>query len=84
MMNHLYEACERFRDLLQKCPHHGFSDWLIVQIFYNGLSFSTKTTIDAAACGALMVKSPQETQDLIEEMATNNYQWANEKGNPER
>ena len=57
----LYELWERFRDLLRKCPHHGLPDWLIVQIFYNGLCFSTKTIIDAAAGRALMGKSPQET-----------------------
>ncbi|XP_027165399.1 uncharacterized protein LOC113765424 [Coffea eugenioides] len=80
----LYETWERFRELLRRCPHHGLPDWLIVQTFYNGLSFSTKTTIDAAAGGALMGKSPQEAQSLIEEMAANNYQWANERGNPRR
>ena len=29
-----------------------------------------------------MAKSPQKTQSLIEEMAANNYQWANERSNP--
>ena len=31
-----------------------------------------------------MGKSPEEPQNLIEEMAANNYQWANERGNPRR
>ena len=31
-----------------------------------------------------MAKSPQETQNLIEKMVTNNYQWANKRGNPTR
>ena len=35
--------------------------------------FSTKTTIDAAAGGALMAKSLQEAQGLIEEIEANNY-----------
>ena len=50
-------------------------NWLIVQIFYNDLSFFTKTTIDAVAGRILMAKSPQEPQDLIEKMAANNYKW---------
>jgi len=33
----LYEAWERFKDLQRQCPHHGVSDWLLVQTFYNGL-----------------------------------------------
>ena len=80
----LYEAWERFRDLLRRCPHHGLPEWLIVQTFYNGLNLGTKTNIDAAAGGALMGKSPEEAQELIEEMAANNYQWANERGNPKK
>nr|XP_027072039.1 uncharacterized protein LOC113696853 [Coffea arabica] len=40
--------------------------------------------IDATAGGALMGKSPKEAQNLIEEMAANNYQWTNERGNTRR
>ena len=73
----LYETWERFQDLLRNCPHHGLLDWLILQIFYNSLSFSTKTTIDATTSEDLMAKSPQETQSLIAKMAANNYEWPN-------
>ena len=69
----MYEIWEQFRELLRRCPHHGLFNWLIVQNFYNGLSFSTKMTIDAAAGGALTGKSPEEAQSLIEEMTANNY-----------
>ncbi|XP_071939793.1 uncharacterized protein [Coffea arabica] len=67
-----------------KIPHHGLPDWLIVQTFYNGLTYPTKTHVDAAAGEALMGKSAKEAQQLIEEMAANNYQWANERGNTRR
>ena len=69
-----YEAQERFTDFLRKCPHHGLLDWLIIQTFYNSLSFQIKTIIDAATGETLMGKSPKEAQNLIEEMAANNYQ----------
>ena len=36
-MESLYEAWERYKDLLRKCPHHGLPVWLQVQTFYNGL-----------------------------------------------
>ncbi|KAF7832384.1 uncharacterized protein G2W53_014717 [Senna tora] len=45
----LYEAWERFKELLRKCPHHGLPKWLQVQTFYNGLSSEIRTSIDAAA-----------------------------------
>ncbi|KAI3826839.1 hypothetical protein L1987_00897 [Smallanthus sonchifolius] len=33
----LYEAWERFKNMLRKCPHHGLEVWLQVSSFYNGL-----------------------------------------------
>ena len=33
----LYEAWERYTELLRKCPHHGLPFWIQVQTFYNGL-----------------------------------------------
>ncbi|WRX26276.1 Retrotransposon gag domain - like 10 [Theobroma cacao] len=50
----LYEAWERYKDLMRRCPHHGLPKWLQVQTFYNGLLRPFRTTIDAAARGALM------------------------------
>lgn len=80
----LYEAWERFKDFQRRCPHHGLPEWLVIQTFYQGLSIPTKNIIDAAAGGSLMAKSTEEAQGLIEEMASNNYQWANERGNQRR
>lgn len=50
----LYEAWERFKDLLRKCPHHEILKWLQVQTFYNGLFSTTRTSIDATTGEALM------------------------------
>ncbi|XP_071906831.1 uncharacterized protein [Coffea arabica] len=75
----LYETWECYRELQRRCPHHGLPDWLIVQTFYNGLTYPTMMHVDAAVGGALMRKSAEETQQLIEKMAPNNYQWANER-----
>ena len=75
----LYEAWERYKDLLRKCPHHEIPKWLQVQTFYNGLSGIMRTTIDAAAGGALMAKGEDQAWDLIEEMANNNSLWPTER-----
>jgi len=50
----LYDAWERFKEMLRLCPHHGLEKWLIVHTFYNGLSYTTKMIVDVAAGGALM------------------------------
>ena len=53
----LAEACERFHELLRRCPHHRLTKWMQVHTFYNGLSDSARTIIDASARGALMKKT---------------------------
>ncbi|XP_052203104.1 uncharacterized protein LOC127808573 [Diospyros lotus] len=71
----LYEAWERFKELLRKCPHHQLHVWLQVQTFYNGLSSTNRSMIDAAAEGTIMRKTPDEAYELLDEMASNSYQW---------
>jgi len=71
----LYEAWERFKDLLRKCPHHGLPIWLQVQTFYNGSTATIRNMIDAAAGGTIMRKTPEQAYELLDEMATNSYQW---------
>ena len=78
----LYEAWERYKDLQRRCPHHGLLEWLIIQTFYNGLTHAVRITLDAAAGGTLMGKSSEDAHELIEEMASNNYQWSNDRGMP--
>ncbi|XP_021737522.1 uncharacterized protein LOC110704041 [Chenopodium quinoa] len=74
----LYESWERFKDLQHQRPHHGIPDWLLVQTFYNGLNHSNRSTIYATAGGALMSKTTEEANKLIEELAFNNYGCSNE------
>ncbi|XP_052204046.1 uncharacterized protein LOC127809323 [Diospyros lotus] len=74
-METLYEAWERFKKLLRKCPHHQLPMWLQVQTFYNGLSSTNRSMIDAAARGTIMRKTPDEAYELLDEMTSNSYQW---------
>ncbi|KAJ4717074.1 Retrotransposon gag protein [Melia azedarach] len=69
----LYEAWERYKEMMRRCPHHGLPKWLQVQTFYNGLGASTRTLVVAAVGGALMGKSINEAYELLEEMATNAF-----------
>ena len=65
--------------MIRLCPYHGLEKWLIVHAFYNGLSYTTKMTVDAVADGALMNKNYTEAYALIDDMAQNHYQWTNER-----
>ncbi|KAG8481373.1 hypothetical protein CXB51_026129 [Gossypium anomalum] len=71
----LYDAWERYKDLLIRCHHHGLPLWLQVQTFYNGVNLSTRQMIDAAAGGTINNKTPEDAYEFIEEMSLNNYQW---------
>ena len=71
----LYEAWERYKELLRRCPHHGLPQWMQINTFYNGLGHQTRSSIDAASGGAFMAKNYDDDYDLLETMAANNYQW---------
>ncbi|GKC22232.1 reverse transcriptase domain-containing protein [Tanacetum coccineum] len=43
------EAWDRFKDLLRKCPHHGFSELHQIDTFYNALTQSDQDSLNAAA-----------------------------------
>ncbi|KAA3460524.1 retrotransposon gag protein [Gossypium australe] len=71
----LYDAWERYKNLLRRCPHHGFPLWLQVQTFYNSVNPSTRQLIDSATGGNLNNRTPEAAYEFIEEMSLNNYQW---------
>ncbi|GKA98287.1 zinc finger, CCHC-type containing protein [Tanacetum coccineum] len=63
------EAWTRFKDLLQKVPHHGIDLWLKVQIFYDHVNPATRQTIDQLAGGKLRDKNAKESWALLEDLA---------------
>jgi hypothetical protein len=72
----LYEAWTRFKDLLQKVPHHGIDLWLQVQIFYDHIDIPTRRTIDQSAGGKLRDLSAEQSWELIEDLALyDNESW---------
>nr|GFB36176.1 reverse transcriptase domain-containing protein [Tanacetum cinerariifolium] len=42
------KAWDRFKDLLRKCPHHGFSELHQIDTFYNSLTQSDQDSLNAA------------------------------------
>ena len=78
-MESLYEAWERYKDLLRRCPHHGLPIWSQVQTFYNGLMPNIQAMVDIASGGALNNKTPKEAYNLIEVMASKNYMRSSER-----
>ncbi|GJS80566.1 MAK10-like protein [Tanacetum coccineum] len=72
----LSEAWTRFKDLLQKFPHHGIDLWLQVQIFYDHVNPVTRRTIDQSASGKLRDRNAEESWALLEDLALyDNESW---------
>ncbi|GJY80261.1 zinc finger, CCHC-type containing protein [Tanacetum coccineum] len=77
----LSEAWTRFKDLLQKVPHHGIDRWLQIQFFYEHVSFHLKCEIDRAAGGKLRNKNDDESWEIIENLALYDHKgWNDTKG----
>ncbi|GJY91445.1 reverse transcriptase domain-containing protein [Tanacetum coccineum] len=60
------EAWDRFKDLLRKCPHHGFLELHQIDTFYNALTQSDQYSLNAAAGGNLLNRTPQDALTIIE------------------
>ncbi|GKA73693.1 zinc finger, CCHC-type containing protein [Tanacetum coccineum] len=65
----LCDAWTRFKDLLQKVPHHGLDLWLQVQTFYDHVDYTTQMAIDYAAGGRLRKLRPEEAWETIKDLA---------------
>ncbi|GJX83934.1 reverse transcriptase domain-containing protein [Tanacetum coccineum] len=60
------EAWDRFKDLLRKCPHHGFLELHQIDTFYNALTQSDQDSLNAAAGGNLLNRTPRDALTIIE------------------
>ncbi|GKA34297.1 hypothetical protein Tco_0720726 [Tanacetum coccineum] len=54
------ESWDRFKDLLNKCPHHGFSPLHQIDTFYNSLNQSKQDSLNYADNGNFLTKNTQE------------------------
>ena len=69
----IYSAWERFKELQRQYPYHGLPEWMIPQIFYNGLTDENKNIVNAASGGKWMDKTAREAVTLLEELASQGY-----------
>ncbi|GJY64323.1 reverse transcriptase domain-containing protein [Tanacetum coccineum] len=59
------EAWDHFKDLLRACPHHGFTELLQLDTFYNGLNPSDQDSLNSATDGNLLERSAQDVLKII-------------------
>ncbi|GKC65070.1 hypothetical protein Tco_1097668 [Tanacetum coccineum] len=63
----LYQAWERFKELLKKFPQHYLTEMKEVILFYNGLDVPTRQILDSK--GAIPTKTTADAKIAIQEMA---------------
>ncbi|GKC66772.1 hypothetical protein Tco_1099370, partial [Tanacetum coccineum] len=72
----LYQAWERFKELLMKCPQHYLTEMQEVVLFYNGLDVPTRQILDSR--GAIPSKTAADAKVAIQEIAEYSQKWHNE------
>ena len=55
-----------------------------MHMFYNSLSDSSRTIINASAGGALMKKTTDQCYEILEDTATNTNQWPRDRSVPRK
>ncbi|GKE49019.1 putative reverse transcriptase domain-containing protein, partial [Tanacetum coccineum] len=71
----LYQAWERFKELLMKCPQHYLTEMQEVILFYNGLDVQTRQIIDSK--GVIPSKIVADAKVAIQEMVEYSQKWHN-------
>ncbi|GJV13163.1 reverse transcriptase domain-containing protein [Tanacetum coccineum] len=71
----LFEAWERYKLLIDRCPNHNMLPVTQIDTFYNGLTLRHRNTINVAAGGTFMKRRPEECYDLIKNMTAHHNDW---------
>ena len=69
-----YESWERFKDLILKCPHHGFETWRLVQYFYNGLTQKNHNMIESMNGGGFFILVDDKAYKFLENFSESSQQ----------
>ncbi|GJZ35558.1 protein kinase-like domain, concanavalin A-like lectin/glucanase domain protein [Tanacetum coccineum] len=69
----LYQAWERYNDLLYKCPTHDINSHQKVNIFYNGLGTMNRQLLDSQ--GPIPGMTPAQALTAIQTMADHSQKW---------
>nr|GEU88733.1 reverse transcriptase domain-containing protein [Tanacetum cinerariifolium] len=67
------EVWERFKEMLRQYPRHGFSELHQINTFYYGLNEHEQDSLNAAAGGNLLRKTPQDALIIIENKSKVRY-----------
>ncbi|GJU90350.1 hypothetical protein Tco_1302773 [Tanacetum coccineum] len=73
----IYDAWTRFKNLIQRVPHHGLDLLSFTQFFYDHVDDYTRMDLDFAADKNLRELSGEEAWEAIENFAQGQKEWDN-------
>ncbi|XP_019260630.1 PREDICTED: uncharacterized protein LOC109238594 [Nicotiana attenuata] len=71
----VFEAWERFKEIVRKCQHNGIELWMQLQDFCDGLTPPSRQTLNIAVGGPLMKKTPEDIVAILDELSEDANQW---------
>nr|GEW66741.1 reverse transcriptase domain-containing protein [Tanacetum cinerariifolium] len=71
----LFEAWERYKLSIDRCPNHNMFPVTQIDTFYKGLTLRHRDTVNAAAGGTFMKRHLEECHDLIENLTAHHNDW---------
>jgi hypothetical protein len=69
------DSWERFKELIMKCPPHGFETWRLIQFFYNGLTQPKRYMIESMNGGGFLNLTREEAYKTLDELSDNSQRW---------
>ncbi|KAG6725844.1 hypothetical protein I3842_02G050900 [Carya illinoinensis] len=70
-----YQYWERFKDLLDSCPHHGYEHWRVISFFYESLTPKMRQFVQTMCNGEFFDKEPEEAFEYFDYLAENAQSW---------
>jgi hypothetical protein len=70
-----YQCWDRYKDLLNTCPHHGFETWRLVSHFYEGLIPKDRQMVELMCNETFEDKDPDEAMEYLYSLAENAQNW---------
>ena len=66
MGDNFFQCWEHFKELLISCPHHGFAEWHIINIFYASLTPQLKQFVETMCVETFMDKQPHKAYSYFD------------------
>jgi hypothetical protein len=67
----ILQCWDRYRDLLNTCPHHGFETWRLVSQFYEGLTPKDRQMVELMCNETFEDKDPDEAMEYLDLLVEN-------------